>query len=139
MISSYSMSFLIEQIFNVATSTNQESVNAAFILNPLKVSFAVLIFAPIVEEIVFRSAIFSFFKNNRKLQLIMGATLFGLIHVMSSVFSQNYLDLINVIIYLNMGFWFSYAYIKTDTIVSSMILHFLNNLVALIIMYFTLL
>ena len=77
-------------------------------------------------------------RKNKILQIAVASSLFGLIHVFGSLISQNYLDLINVIIYIGLGFWLSYAYIKTDTIITPILLHFTNNLLGVILMLFTL-
>ena len=132
------LSLAINLIFDLSSSVNQELVESAFMLSPLKITFLTVIFAPIVEELVFRSAIFSLCRNNKKLQIILASCLFGFIHVFGSVLMGNYLDVVNVIVYIGLGYWLSYAYIKTDTIATPIFVHFLNNLLGVVLMFLTL-
>ena len=82
--------------------------------------------APFVEEIVFRKAIFSFFKNDW-LALLTSTLAFALIHVISS------LDFIHIFPYLAAGFIFSLAYILSKrNIWVTIIAHSLINLISFI-------
>ncbi|WP_026691385.1 CPBP family intramembrane glutamic endopeptidase [Alteribacter aurantiacus] len=78
-------------------------------------AIAVAIFAPIMEEIVFRQVIFG--ALYRKFGFWIGALgsgfLFAVVHV----------DFENILIYLTMGVVFSYLYVKTKRIIVPIIAH----------------
>ncbi len=74
---------------NGGTSTNQEGIEQIFNSGSFGLIVTIIttvIMAPIVEELIFRKVVFSFFKNNLA-ALIASALIFGFIHVMSPTFS----------------------------------------------------
>ena len=89
---------------------------------------SICIFAPFVEEIVFRKCIFSYF--NKDIYGILVSTLaFGLIHVISS------LDFIHILPYLFAGALFSLAYsLSKRNIWVTIAIHSIVNLISFIIL-----
>ena len=131
-----------------SNASNQDAINSMFntsIPNLIILFIVIVIMAPILEELVFRKAIFKQFKN-KYLALIVSSLAFGMLHVISSAllvfinitngeaaFFDFVLELIYVIPYSLMGFALGIAYIKSNkNIVSSMFAHFLNNLISYI-------
>ncbi|MEG1066895.1 MAG: CPBP family intramembrane glutamic endopeptidase, partial [Erysipelotrichaceae bacterium] len=116
-------------------SNNQVLIEQSFKMNPLKIIFSTLIYAPIVEEIVFRGCIFAYLRNKHsfKYSAIIASLMFGLVHVMASIGIGDFSDLINVIVYATMGFFMSLAYEKTDSIYGGMAVHLINNAFAVIV------
>ncbi len=138
----YLVMFLINGVINMimmkigAVSDNQEVLNLLLNESKLFFVFSAVIFAPIVEEIVFRLAIFrSTYDKHPILAMVISSFLFGLMHVIGSKSLINYLFILT---YINMGFWMAYTYRKNDNLFASIFIHFLNNGIATLIMLFLL-
>lgn len=129
---------VVTMFFTLETSANQESIESMMVTGNLLVPFMVVIFAPIVEELVFRGAIYrTIRKKTGKLgSILVSAFIFGLMHVLASLLSGNFTDLINIITYLTMGAYMAYAYEKTGSIHTAMTVHLLNNGIATLILLF---
>lgn len=115
-------------------SVNQSLIIDAFRESPLVIGSSIIIYAPIVEEIVFRGALFRGLRN--RFSFIYSALIsslgFGFIHVFDSLIIGNYIDLWYLLTYSALGFVFCYSYEKNKTIYAPMLLHFMNNLLGLI-------
>ncbi len=123
---------LITNFSPITTAGNEESVKNALSILPVYMAFSTVIYAPFVEEIVFRQTLRDLFKNNVLFMLAAGF-LFGGIHVMD--FYTSFYDLLFVIPYGALGVCFAYIYSKTNNLTISMLLHALHNGL-LVIMYF---
>src|SRR5699024_7720233 len=82
------------------------------------------IFAPILEELLFRKIIFgSLYKRiNFFWAAILSSLAFGVIH----------LDLTHLLIYTGMGLVFSYLYVKTKTIIVSILVLMVMNTITVL-------
>lgn len=128
---------VFEFIFNqnAGESVNQDAV-ATMIRGPYAVLMIinVVIFAPIVEELIFRKAFFSLIKN-KWIALVVSSLVFGLIHVTGEPSIQ--LLIINIIPYAVMGVVFGYAYIRSEeNILIPISIHALSNLLATLLIFF---
>lgn len=127
-------SLLIYIAFKVENSQNQILVNQMLTSYFWYTAFSSVIFAPIVEECIFRLAIFrTFFKNNFWLPALVSSIAFGGIHVFSSLILGNYQDLVNIITYSLMGLIICRYYYRKDNFASAILLHMMNNLVGVIL------
>lgn len=95
----------------------------------------VLIVAPIIEEVMFRGVLinmvlgqFSFWTK-----VVVSGFAFGLFHVIGTSF-----QLTALLEYSFMGMVLGYAFLKTNRLQSSMMLHFTNNFIAVVPMVATL-
>lgn len=81
--------------------------------------FSIVIFAPILEELIFRRIIFGTLlpKTNFFVAASVSAIVFGIIHF----------DFTHILIYAVSGFIFSFIYYKTKRIIASIISHMLLN------------
>lgn len=128
----WAIAFALMVICNIAivllspssTATNQEAINAMFTKAPLYIIISSVIFAPIVEETVFRLSIRNMFKND-KLFILISGLVFGAVHVIGSF--ENWIDLIYIIPYSMPGFVFAYTLVKSKNIFVPMSLHFFHN------------
>lgn len=108
------------------------SENTADIMKVINASTIFLlipaIFAPILEELVFRKIIFgSLYKRmNFFWAAILSSVAFGVIH----------LDLTHLLIYTGMGLVFSYLYVKTKTIIVPIIVHMGMNTITVLAQLF---
>lgn len=97
--------------------------------NPLLILLLIGISAPIMEEIVFRGGIIGFWLE--KFPMVgsaISSILFGLIHGPT--------NLTSFLIYGSMGLILSKVYYKTQRLEISMSVHFLNNIMAAIVIAF---
>lgn len=115
---------IIIVLLNKDISTNETLVRETFQISPFYMYLSGIIFAPIVEEIVFRGCIKKVIPN-KYLFVITSGLIFGLIHIAGYINSPS--DYLYLIPYSSLGFAFAYIYYKTDNIFTSMGLHFMHN------------
>lgn len=127
-------SILINLLSGATTSANQTEVVASINSNPMLMAFTTMLFAPIVEEILFRGVFFRTLRPRTNFWIagLISGLAFGLIHVTDSLLTGNYADLWYIFSYAFIGIFMSYSYEKTGTIYGSFFLHFLNNCLAFI-------
>ncbi len=125
--------FLIPNISN----NNQESLQSMIKVAPATLIFAALVFAPVVEEIIFRGAIFNAFykKENPIAAILISGALFSLVHVIGSLLVGNLIGLIHFVSYFAVGIGFGFLYHKTRNLYICIGVHFINNLVAVLLMF----
>jgi len=112
------------------TSANQQVLES---LPKLFLIPAAVIYAPIVEELIFRGTIRRFIKNDILFIIVSGIS-FGLLHAVSEA------SILNVILisipYSLLGCFLAYMYIKTNNICTNITCHALWNSIASIFMSF---
>ena len=107
-------------------SVNQQIATDLTLSQPLFSFFAVVIFAPLTEELIFRGMLARYLfpkqdKSKQVLFLLVSSVLFALIHFPGDV--QQFL------VYASLGFSLGLAYISRKGLVYSISLHALNNLI----------
>ena len=109
------------------TFENQNNLETMFSSFKIPMIIYIALFAPIIEEFVFRYSFGTFIKNKIAFIIISGIV-FGLFHSTG----------IDIIIYALIGSLLAYVYIKNDkNIVCPIILHIINNALSVIIMLLT--
>jgi len=111
------------------SSTNEESIRAVMKISKWYIVFSAVIFAPIVEELVFRKSVRSLIKN-KWLFILTSGLLFGLIHCVGSATLIEYLY---VIPYAIPGCVFAYILYDSDNIFTTMSMHLWHNTIMLIL------
>ncbi|PIC56126.1 CPBP family intramembrane metalloprotease [Sporosarcina sp. P12(2017)] len=109
----------IESVFGVATgSENTELLSNISKTAPI-IIFAMVLFAPFLEEVVFRRIIFGglYTKTNFWVAAIVSAIVFAAVHN----------ELQHLLMYLMPGLAFAFVYYKTKRLLTPMIAHFLMN------------
>ncbi len=136
----YVVNIIVNLIVLMFSSTN-ESANQTQVIEAMQVFpaitlFSSLIYAPIVEEILFRGICYRALRPKFRFiaAALFSAFIFGFIHVMDSVFIGNFNDLIYLLSYGCIGFFLALTYEKTNSIYGSMFLHFLNNAIAFLLL-----
>ncbi len=119
---------LICMMITKSTANNQNLVEQLPILLSLPLA---IIYAPIVEESLFRGCIRRFISND-KLFIVVSGIIFGLLH---TVFAEtNMLNLFVLAIpYGVMGSFLAYIYVKTNNMMCNITYHTLNNAFAMMI------
>lgn len=119
-------------------SANQEALAEMMVIAPFTLVFAAVIFAPIVEEIVFRGAIFNLVKSkttNPVFPILISGAIFGIVHVLAGLIGGDLLELLHFITYFAMGCGFGFIYHKTKNIYICIGVHMINNLIAVIMLF----
>ncbi|WP_249029944.1 CPBP family intramembrane glutamic endopeptidase [Tannockella kyphosi] len=117
-------------------SSNQQLFEALQSVGPIFMFLQAVIFAPILEELLFRGIIFRSLSNrNIYLAHFISAFSFGLVHVYSYLVAGDLTQLIYMVMYILMGLALSIAYQKKGTIIVPIIIHLLNNGIAFIVSY----
>lgn len=123
---------IIYKITNTTISGNEALVRNYIKLFPIYMCFSTVIYAPVMEEIIFRKTFKNVIKNSTLFIFISGIV-FGLVHIS---FSNNIInDLLLTIPYIIMGIDFAYIYHKSNNIFTTITLHSLHNLILLIIQF----
>lgn len=123
-----SVSLISVSITKQTTSVNQSALEqlSTWYLIP-----AAVIWAPIVEETIFRRCLRSFIKND-KLFIILSALVFGLLHTIHEA------TILNVFVvglpYIALGGYLAYIYTKTNNLLSNIFSHMFINTLAIIVM-----
>lgn len=116
-------------------SANQEQLIELINKVPLSYNFMAVIVAPIIEELVFRVALFrNTYEKSKFGAYFFSSLIFGLLHVISSIFAGNFIDSLYIVVYINMAMFMARAYEKHKTIFASILYHFINNLIAVILL-----
>ena len=119
------VSNLIIQHIYPSTASNEDAVQESLKLFPVYTVFASCIFAPFVEEMIFRKCLGKVFNNNT-IFIIASGLLFGLAHTLASI-GVGTSQLLYIIPYGLFGSVFAYMYRKTNNIFTSMTFHFIHN------------
>ena len=129
---------IIGYFFSGASANNENTIRLLIDKYPLYMLFSVAIYAPLVEETIFRRSlkdIFNNFTNNNNITkyiyIISSGFIFALLHVIGS--ANNMIDYIYIIPYLSLGICFAMLYYKTNNLFSTIILHSFHNLIALLL------
>lgn len=130
---------IITLFFSDATAGNEEAVRSLIDQVPVYMIFSVSLYAPFVEEIIFRHSIkdcvLCYGKNKitKGIYIFISGFIFAALHILGQ--TTSYLDYLYLIPYLSLGITFSALYAKTDNIFSSISMHMLHNTVT-VILYF---
>lgn len=123
------MQIWMNQAKLLPTSQNQQTVIAFAKAIPWWMGLDAVVFAPIIEEILFRGFFFNWFfnSNDKRMQLIgvfLSGAIFGAVHDVSS--------LLGWLVYALMGWLLALTYAYTKDIRYNIGLHVFNNLISLI-------
>jgi membrane protease YdiL (CAAX protease family) len=121
--------------FESSTPVNQEAILDMLSSDGLVFTLlSAIIIGPIVEELIFRKAIFGLIKH-KYVALVVSSVIFGFIHVSSE--SSILVSLYQVIPYVSLGFVFGYLYLKHEkNIMIPIIVHMLSNFISIILTLF---
>lgn len=131
------LSGIILLLFNMdiesLNSVNQSTIELLAKESPLLIFISASILAPIYEELLFRLGIKKVIKN-KYLFIITSGLVFGLLHIfpLSEGITLT-LGIIQSITYVTMGIFLAYIYENSGNIVNSIGVHFLNNLLSILV------
>lgn len=120
----YVSNFIIMFVFDGGLSENEETIRNIFKLSPLYVYLSAVVFAPIIEELIFRNSI-RYIVPNKYLFIFLSGFLFGLAHLGYTITS--FIDILTIIPYGALGWMFAIMLEKTNNIFVSMGFHLMHN------------
>ncbi len=123
---------LINHFIPGAKALNEDAVQKMLRETPIYASFAACIFAPFMEEMIFRKSLRKVFGIDIVYILVSGF-LFGLVHNISSIGTSS---MIYIIPYGLFGCVFAYVYAKKKNIFIPIVMHMVHNTVLVIIALF---
>lgn len=129
----FTLSFnLVNLVNKTETSTNQAMLEGMplFITVPLAI-----LYGPFIEEFIFRGILRRWIKKDTWLFVIISGVLFGLTHTLG-VETTFIATILQTIPYAIMGGCLAYIYAKSDNMWNNITIHFVNNLIAVIVMIF---
>lgn len=115
---------IISFILSGELANNEENVRNLLNTTPIIAFLMTGILAPITEELVFRKAFLSVFKDKWPFVLISGI-IFGSLHVFLSL--DSIFQLLYLVPYCSLGIAFSYMYYETKNIMVPIIIHMVHN------------
>ena len=120
----------------VGSSANQTSITSLLTVAPLLMVLCIVIFAPVLEELIFRLMLFTGSYNylGRIPAYIISAGLFGFLHIYSSLFAGNLSEILQIFPYLFMGLGLCFVYEKSNNIYVPIMAHAIINLIS-VMMY----
>lgn len=128
---------IIGLFFEGANANNEETVRSLINLYPVYMIFSVAIYAPFVEETIFRKSIknivlaFGDNKITKNLYIGISGVIFAAMHIVGM--ASSILDYLYIIPYLALGVSFAALYYKTDNIFSSIFMHAMHNTAAIVL------
>ena len=123
--------FFIFWILDVKISLNM--MEKYEVRNMFLTIFSAIVYAPVVEELVFRGAMLNVMKfKNKYLSLLIISVIFSIGHVKGYEFGLG--SLVYFIVFVVLGFSFGMSYIYTKSILGAILSHLYWNSITIIIM-----
>ena len=116
---------ILQYITKLELSGNEENIRLLIKKYPLYIAFSSIIYAPFVEEIVFRKIIKNII-DKKYIFIVLSGLVFGALHISDY---SNINQILMGIPYIIMGIDFAYIYYKTNNIFTTMTFHLCHNLI----------
>ena len=126
---------IITMFTSIETSSNQEAIISTLYKAPIYTCIMSIIFAPILEELVFRLSFRKIFNSNI-LFIVTSGLFFGFMHVSSP---NSIAEFLYIIPYSIPGVIFAYTLTKSKNIYVPIGLHFIHNTIMMLIQLFIML
>lgn len=127
-VSNYIISFFMGMPVN--EEANREMINNI----PIYSVLAVVIFAPITEELLTRTILKDTFKHYY-IYILLSGLIFGSLHVLSVFNSHNYLELLYIIPYGALGCGLAKIYHNSNNVWTNIFFHSLHNFICILIIF----
>lgn len=130
------INLLLMYVFKIEdSSANQQAVESILFTSPILVGMVTVVFAPLLEEIVFRGGLYLGIKSRigKVPATLISAISFGLIHVLPQLqVSSNPLEILFILPYASLGYFMVKSVNDTNSLWGGIGFHFINNLIATI-------
>lgn len=124
-----SLSSDIIELIGIPLNSNETMIREQLKEFPITQILQTVIFAPIMEEIVFRYS-FKNLSRNKHIYALFTGIFFALMHLPDALI--NPIMLIHLIPYSALGIAFGYIYKDTDNLLATIIPHSLHNLISIL-------
>jgi membrane protease YdiL (CAAX protease family) len=126
-------SLLIAMPLHLGQAENQINNENMMQLDRIGFLFDAVVMAPFAEEIIFRGCIFHPIAEKKGIWTgaLISGLFFGAMHIVASVTSGNWMNLLYLIDYGSSGIILAYAFGRTDSIWTSIIIHACFNLIGI--------
>ena len=130
------MGFVIVLIEPNFSNVNDNAIAGLAQENGKWIFVCTVFFVPVVEELIYRGLIFqNLQRKNRLLAYCVTVAVFSFIHIMGFIGSESWRTLaICFVQYLPAGLALAWAYEKTDTIITPILIHIAINLLGMTIL-----
>lgn len=130
------LNLILFGVFHVDTPDNQANNLAYLSADPFGFVISTLLFAPFMEETIFRGCIFAPMRKKHSFffSAFVSGLCFGFLHILASVLSHDYSQCIYALVYGLCGFVLAIPYEKTGSVFAGMLTHTLYNLLGMIFM-----
>ena len=129
------LNIILSKITGLETSNNEQAVRKYIEMYPVFMAFSTVIYAPFIEELLFRKGIRNIINGNDKytkaLFVIISAIIFGLIHVITV--EASFYELLMSIPYMVVGLSLGYIYIKTENVFACIQFHLMHNTILILL------
>lgn len=133
------VSALLMVVFDITTSSeNQIAVEGMLNAAPVMMAIVTIVFAPIIEEIVFRGGLYLGIRDkigNFK-AMLFSSFLFGAIHIIPQFKTSNPKELLLILPYSILGYYMVKSVKETDSLMGGIYFHFINNLIATLVVFY---
>lgn len=123
---------ILQNITKLEMSGNEVIVRNLIKEYPIYMFFSSIIYAPFVEEMIFRKIIKNVAKK-KYLFILLSGFIFGILHISDY---SNINEILMGIPYVIMGLDFAYIYYKTDNIFTTMTFHLFHNFILILFQLF---
>ena len=116
-------------------AANEEIITQQLLDYPIFIGLLSCVFAPIVEEVVFREVIYRKLADsyNYIFAIIVSSLLFGFVHVMDAVFLGSFDELIYILSYGGLGVMLALGYRYKNNGTTNILMHFFNNFISILL------
>ena len=135
-LSSYLINILVYLLDPAFSNVNDDSILEMVNESPELMWVGTVLLVPIAEELLFRGAIFGgLYRRNKVIAYTVSIIAFGLLHVLGYVgFYPPYRLLLCFLQYIPAGLFLSWAYAKSGTIFSPILIHMVINFIGISVM-----
>jgi len=118
----------------IGLPSNEEANRTILEVLPVYSIISMIILAPIIEELMTRVILKDAFKNPF-FYMLFSSIVFGSLHLITSINSNNLLEILFIIPYGALGFAFAKIYSKSNNIWTNIFFHALHNSIAILLLF----
>ena len=112
--------------FGGGLATNEEANRNLLAMYPISSFISMVFLGPIIEEITFRASFKKAFSKWYTFAIVT-SLLFGAAHIQTFFVTYDFMELLYLIPYSALGFFFAKAFYETDNIYTSYLAHLFHN------------
>jgi len=124
----------VTSFLKLSTPENEMQLMQLFASAPVYFVFKACLIGPFIEEMIFRYSVHKCFAFPYRIYI--SGFLFGMMHMVSTLFSGNYMNMIYIVLYAGTGLLLSYVYEKNQNIYTVILGHAMYNLIAVMMVIF---